>query len=140
MVVWWAKFAILISWSLISILLILINEIGKYFSYNNVYQHWKWTVLANFLHNGKRVRQEALSLILDWMLVNTTWVKSAKKGNKKENFLLKQIYEFYVTNLQLNKLHNKALKNQVSAMISLMTLQYWFIFRSNQEIYKFSSK
>ena len=32
------------------------------------------------------------------------------------------IYIYYVTNFQLYKLHNKTLRNQVSVMVSLMTL------------------
>ena len=45
----------------------------------------------------------------------------SKKRRRKYNLFITQ--EFCVTNLQLNKLHNKMLQNQVSVVVSLMRLR-----------------
>ena len=68
MVVLSAKFATLISGSPTCIPLILLIEIGKYLSCDNVLQQWEWTPLANSSHRGPFI------LILHWMLVNATYI------------------------------------------------------------------
>ena len=52
------------------------------------------------------------------------WMYSKKRWRKYNLF---STQEFCVTNLQLNKLHNKTLQNQVSVMVSLMRLRDGFM-------------
>ena len=55
-----------------------------------------------------------------YMILTIQSVDVFKEQTKKIQIILYS--EFHVTNLQLNKLHNKTLRNQVSVMVSLMTL------------------
>ena len=54
------------------------------------------------------------------MILASQSVDIFKEQTKKIQFIYYS--EFHVTNLQLNKLHNKTLRNQISVMVSLMTL------------------
>ena len=54
------------------------------------------------------------------MILASQSVDLFKEQTKEMQFI--SYSEFHVTNLQLNHLHNKTLQNQVSVMVSLMTL------------------
>ena len=45
--------------------------------------------------------------------------------DRRRKYILFSTQEFHVTNLQLNKLHNKTLQNQVSVMVSIITSWDW---------------